>query len=122
MNAKILLIEQDADVRDMITYVLEDEGISVISFSRTDDLEGIVALQPDLVLIDEWLSGMPGHRLCLRIKRYEKISGVPVIILSTANHIEQIMSECRADGFIRKPFDLEELLSKVRQQLISVGK
>lgn len=117
MAKKILLIEHDADVQNIIRYILEDEGYTVSSMESPDDLALIVHQQPDLVLIDEWLAVQPGHRLCLRIKEFELLNHVPVIILSTAPHIEEIMAECHADAFVRKPFDLNELLEKVRMQL-----
>jgi len=118
---KILLIEHDEDVRDIITYILEDEGLTVIAMDAPEELEHIIVRQPDLILIDEWLSDKPGHRLCLRIKQVKHMSMVPVIILSTANNIEQIALECHADDFIKKPFDLDELVSKVKQQLYVTG-
>ncbi|MGN6639029.1 MAG: response regulator transcription factor [Mucilaginibacter sp.] len=117
MTESILLIENDNDIRDIITYVLEDEGFAVLHTSSQVELDAITRLKPDLVLIDEWLSAEPGHRLCLRIKQLEAFSAIPVIILSTAGNIEQITAECRADTYIRKPFDLTELLGTIKKQL-----
>lgn len=117
MAKKVLLIENDTDVRDMITYVLEDEGLTVLHLIDPGDLDIIAAAAPDLILIDEWLSAEPGHRLCLRIKQFSKLTAVRVIIMSTAHDIEVIAAECHADDYIRKPFDLSEMVEKVCGQL-----
>jgi len=114
---KILLIEPDADIRDIIRYILEDNGLTVLTAHTVQELEAIPTPSPDLILIDEWLSQEPGHRFCLRVKQNERMCHIPVIILSTAIEIEQLVEECRADGFIRKPFELEELLEKVQLYL-----
>ncbi|HEK20062.1 MAG: hypothetical protein C0191_00055 [Mucilaginibacter sp.] len=117
MPKNILLIENDPDVRDIISYLLKDRGYQVTSMAIFDDLNDIAAHNPDLVLIDEWLSEQPGHRLCLKIKTLERLMHIPVVILSTANGIEQIMRDCKANAFIRKPFDLEDLVNKVKELL-----
>ena len=117
MTKKILIIENDFDIRDIITYVLKDEGFSVIGMPSPESLDAVVLHQPDLVLIDEWLSGHPGHRLCLRIKQFHQLMHVPVVIMSTENDIEQIAAECKADGYVRKPFDVAELVETVQEQL-----
>lgn len=121
MPKNILLIEDDQDVRDIISYVLQNEGYIVKSMPAFDNLAEVAAHNPDLVLIDEWVSEAPGHRLCLKIKTLERMLHIPVIILSTANGIEQIMTECKANAFVRKPFDLEDLVGKVKELLYEVS-
>lgn len=117
MAKKILIIENDADIRDVITYVLEDEGFTVAGMSSPESLDTIVGHKPDLVLIDEWVAGHPGHRLCLRIKQFHHLVHVPVIILSTESDIQKIVAECKADGYVRKPFDIAALVEAVQEQL-----
>ncbi|MBS1526219.1 MAG: response regulator transcription factor [Bacteroidetes bacterium] len=118
MAQKILIIENDADIRNLIAFILEEEGFAVAGMPSPESLETVVRHQPDLVLIDEWVAGHPGHRLCLRIKLFHQLMHVPVIILSTASDIEKIVTECKADGFIRKPFDVTELVEVVQEQLV----
>jgi DNA-binding response OmpR family regulator len=117
MSEKVLLIENDPAVRDLITYILEDEGMMVVQLTTPEDLDAMAPSTPDLALIDEWIPGGPGHRFCLRIKQIWQMSHIPMIIMSTALHVEDIMADCRADAYISKPFDLNELLAKVREQL-----
>lgn len=121
MPKTILLIENDPDVRNIISYVLQAEGYLVTTTAVFADLDEIAAYYPDLILIDEWVSEEPGHRLCLKIKTLERMMHIPVIILSTAMGIEQIMTECKANAFVRKPFDLQDLTDKVKELLSEVS-
>jgi DNA-binding response OmpR family regulator len=121
MPKNILLIENDPDLRNIISYILQSEGYVVSCMGIFEDLEEIAAHHPDLILIDEWVSQEPGHRLCLKIKTLERMMHIPVIILSTADGIEQIMTECKANAFVRKPFDLDDLTCKVKQMLSEVS-
>lgn len=118
MKKKIIIIEDDADIRGVITYILQEQGFTIISMSSPESLDIMVDQQPDLVLIDEWISYYPGHRLCLRIKQFHRLMHVPVIILSTSKDILNIMTECKADGYVRKPFDVAELVEAVQAQLL----
>jgi len=120
MIKNILLIEDDPTVRDIICYVLQNAGYVVTCTAIFEDLKEIAAYHPDLILIDEWVSKEPGHRLCLKIKALEQMMHTPVIILSTANGIEQIVTDCKANAFVRKPFDLEDLIGKVKELLSEV--
>ncbi|HVS93444.1 MAG TPA: response regulator [Mucilaginibacter sp.] len=118
MTKKVLIIENDADIRNLIAFILEEEGFTVAGMPSPEALDAIVRHQPDLILIDEWLAGRPGHRLCLRIKLFHQLVHVPVIILSTATDIEKIVKECKADGYVRKPFDVADLVETVQEQLV----
>jgi CheY-like chemotaxis protein len=76
-------------------------------------LEQILLFGPDLILIDEFINNRPDHRLCRKIKQVNGLRNIPVIVLSTANDIELIATECQANGYIRKPFDVREIVDKV---------
>jgi two-component system, OmpR family, phosphate regulon response regulator PhoB len=119
---QILLIEYDSDVRDVITCILEDQDLMVLSVAVPFEPESAMDFHPDLILIDEWASGKAGHPLCHQIKQMQQFSQVPVIIISTANNIENITTDCGADDFISKPFDMNELVEKVQQQLARLSK
>lgn len=110
---KVLIIENDRDIRDIIDYILTQEGFDTISVPEPNTLAEILQFKPDLILIDEFVNDQPGHRLCLRIKGENLLAHLPVIVLSTANDIEIIATECRANDYIRKPFDMDEMIEKV---------
>ena len=113
MKRKILIIENDPDIRDIVDYILLAEGFTTLSIPEPESMEHILLFKPDVILIDEFINSKPGHRLCLKIKKTEPLNTTPVIILSTANDIELIATECQANDYICKPFDVKELVEKV---------
>ena len=113
MKKKVLIIENDHDIRDIIDYILTQEGFDTLSVPEPNTLAEILQFKPDLILIDEFVNDQPGHRLCLRIKGENLLAHLPVIVLSTANDIEIIATECKANDYIRKPFDMDEMIEKV---------
>ena len=113
MKKKVLVIENDHDIRSIIEYILEDEGFETLSIREPESLEAILQFKPDVILIDEFINSKPGHRLCLKIKGANTLKDIPVIVLSTANDIELIATECKANDYVRKPFDLHEVVNKV---------
>lgn len=113
MKKKVLIIENDRDIRQIVEFILEDQGFETLSFPEPANLLEIVPFAPDLILLDEFINSRPGHRLCRQIKQVDTLKTIPVIILSTANDIELIVSECGANDYIRKPFDVEDMVLKV---------
>lgn len=113
MKKKILIIENDEDIRSIVDYILEEEGFNALSIPEPKSLTEILQFTPDLILIDEFINSQPGHRLCLKIKHDVMLKHIPVIVLSTANDIELIAKECNANDYIRKPFDVHEMVEKV---------
>lgn len=113
---KILIIEDDAGIQELISYLLEAEGFQVdtIVHNLTTDLTPYHA---DLILLDEWVNKKEGHMLCKEIKQVHATQHIPVIILSTAVDIEDIARNCHADGFIPKPFDIDDIIREVKRVL-----
>jgi DNA-binding response OmpR family regulator len=117
LKKRILIIENDQDIRNIVELILEDQGFETLSIPEPADLAEISSFKPDLILLDEFINSKPGHRLCRKIKQILDLAITPVIILSTANDIELIVEECGANDHIRKPFDIEDLISKVLRLL-----
>lgn len=113
MKKKILIIENDHDIRDIVELILAEEGFDTLCMPEPKTLDLVIDFQPHLILIDEFINNQPGHRLCRKIKQQPPLTQIPVIILSTANDIELIAKECSANDFVRKPFDITDLVDKV---------
>ena len=118
MAAKILVIEDDKDIRDSIVYILEQENFEVISSGDSGILKSVGTDKPDLILMDNWLtewkSDANGQELSRELKTNPATSHIPVIIISAVSNIRQIAEEGLADGYLKKPFDMEELISMVK--------
>jgi two-component system phosphate regulon response regulator PhoB len=113
MAKKILIIEDDKDIRDTVTYALESEGYEVISSDNSKILKSIDKYNPDLILLDNWLtdwkSDANGQQLSKQLKSDPATNHIPVIIVSAVSNIAEIAEAGLADGYLKKPFDLTNL-------------
>ena len=114
---RVLLIEDNSDICEVVRWVLEEEGYDV-NFTGHLPAAEIVKHKADLIVLDEWINDLEGHMLCREIKKIEKLKDVPVVIFSTAIDIEQLVKTCGANGYVRKPFDIDALLSEVSRLLM----
>jgi two-component system, OmpR family, phosphate regulon response regulator PhoB len=113
VKRKVLIIENDVDIRNIVDFILAEEGFTTLSIPEPEAMDHILLFAPHVILIDEFINAKPGHRLCLKIKNTKELNNIPVIVLSTANNIELIATECQANDYIRKPFDVKEMVEKV---------
>ncbi|KIO74493.1 hypothetical protein TH53_26165 [Pedobacter lusitanus] len=119
MNKKVLVLEKDRDILELINIVLTDEGyiVNVLS-SELGIFDHIKNFQPDIILLDIISPTEEGTALCKTIKAAEDSSHIPVIVLSTHPKVEVVKEIC-ADEVVAKPFDISFLLSTIEQQLIT---
>lgn len=118
---KILVVEDDKDIRDTIVYILEEENYDVVSSEDSRILRSLDSLKPNLILLDNWLtdwkSDANGQQLSKQIKSNSATSHIPVIIISAVSNIKEIAEAGLANGYLRKPFDLAELVDIVKLHL-----
>ena len=118
---KILVIEDDKDIRDTIVYILQEEKYEVIASEDSKILKSIDSYKPDLVLLDNWLtdwkSDANGQQLSKELKSNPSTSHIPVIIISAVSNIKEIAEAGLANGYLRKPFDLNDLISIVKKHI-----
>ncbi|EDM37154.1 two-component system sensor histidine kinase/response regulator, hybrid ('one-component system') [Pedobacter sp. BAL39] len=118
---KILVIEDNEDLRDMLTDVLITYDFQVCTLEYTDDLEQLaLELQPDLVLMDYMLPGINGGDLCGQLKRGEKTSHIPVVLLSAYDKVIVSLGTYSSDAFVSKPFEMTNLIATVQSCLKAV--
>jgi two-component system, OmpR family, phosphate regulon response regulator PhoB len=117
MAKKIIVIEDNHDILDMIAYILEDEGYEVLSSLNSEPLKDIEVHGPDLILLDDWLPDGYGHRLCAKLKENPDTSHVPVLLISSVINLPELAKKSKADGYIAKPFDINHLIGMVKLHL-----
>ena len=119
MSKTILVIEDDKDIREMIVYILEEEKYNVISSGNSKILKSLNIHKPDLILMDNWLtewkSDASGQQLSKSLKTNPETSHIPVIIISAVSNIKEIAEDGLADSYLKKPFDMEELIELVKK-------
>jgi DNA-binding response OmpR family regulator len=113
MPMTVVVIEDDRLILDMIEIILSDAGYAVQGYNHIERLDKIIAHQPSLILLDVRLGDGSGDELALSIKDNPATSHIPIILVSARSNLEQTAKSCKADAFITKPFDLEELVNMV---------
>jgi len=116
----ILIIEDEKDLAELLSFNLEREGYkTVIALDGVEGLEVATRMQPDLVLLDLMLPGMLGTDVCKVIKKSEKTSRIPVIMLTAkGEEIDKVVGfEVGADDYVVKPFSTRELMLRVKAVL-----
>ena len=121
MAKKILVIEDDRDIRESIQYALEEGGYDVVASEDSKVLKQFEQIAPDMVLLDNWLtewkSDANGQQISWNLKTNPATKHIPVVIISAVSNIKEIAEAGLADGYLRKPFDLDELLALVKKHV-----
>ncbi len=112
-NSKILLIEDDGDIREGIGIILRGEGYKVVGAANGKDGLGLLDSDVDLIILDIMMPGMSGIRVCNKIR---ESSNVPILFL-TAKSTEKdknVGFMAGGDDYMTKPFSYSELLARVK--------
>jgi len=113
----VLVVEDDDDLRMLVTAVLEDAGIHVTSAADgRAALSSVRRHMPDLILLDMRMPQMDGWQFC-RALDDAGFARPRIIVVTAAADAAARADEVRADGYLAKPFDLDRLVSTVRDQL-----
>ena len=117
MPAKILIVDDETRIVDILNYNLRKEGYETICASDGETgLSLALSENPDLVLLDIMMPGLDGYEVC---KRLRQVSQVPIIMLTAkAEESDKVLSfELGADDYITKPFGVREMLARVMANL-----
>lgn len=118
--AKILVVDDDKHILDLLTYALEREDYSVFTARSGDKaFEQAVILKPDLIILDVMLPGQDGYSICRALRADERTQSIPVIMLSArGEELDRVLGlELGADDYVTKPFSVRELVARVKARL-----
>lgn len=117
--SKVLIIDDDADITAMMRLILRSEGFDVEVTTRSEDIfQKARTYQPDVILLDVFLTGYDGRHICKQFKFHPETKYIPIIMVSGHESVSDTIEEFGADDFVLKPFKLETLLSKINQHLV----
>ena len=117
---KILVVDDEKDIVDLVAYNLEKEGFSVIrAYDGEKALDLAKTQGPDLVILDLMLPRIQGMEVCKRLRNSDRTTSLPIIMLSAkGEEIDKVLGlEIGADDYITKPFSVRELLARVKAVL-----
>ncbi|NQZ58371.1 MAG: response regulator [Lentisphaeraceae bacterium] len=116
----IMIVDDEADIRELICFNLEKEGYRVI---QVDNGEAVLELarmqQPDLIVLDVMLPGIDGIDVCYKLKKDDSLKQIPVIMLSAkSDELDQLIGlKIGADDYMTKPFSPKLLTAKINAML-----
>src|SRR6516225_1781615 len=120
-DRRVLVVEDEPDLRDLLTYNLTAAGFTVkATETGAEGLEAVTRFAPDVVLLDLMLPDIPGTEVCRRIRGGEAGSRQPAVMMLTAKgeEIDRVVGfEIGADDYVTKPFSVRELVLRVRAVL-----
>ncbi|MGE8940625.1 phosphate regulon transcriptional regulator PhoB [Leptospira interrogans] len=117
MNAKVLIVEDEAPLAELLRYNFEAEGFDVSHAGTGEEAELIVAEdQPDLIVLDWMLPSVSGVELCRRLRARQETRAIPILMLTArGEESDRIRGlSTGADDYVVKPFSLPELMARVK--------
>lgn len=115
MPARILIVEDQPDVAELIDVVLKGEGY-IVAVAR-DGAQGLMLARdwnPDLILMDIMLPNVDGGTLISRLRREPETARIPIVAMSASSTLRDRSAELEADALLSKPFDVDAMLVQVQ--------
>lgn len=122
--AKILVAEDERDIRELIAFTLTFAGHEIIQASNgAEAVELAPKIMPDLIMMDVRMPRMTGYEACRAIKQMDEIKHIPVVFLSAKGQDDEVTDamDAGAMDYITKPFSPTELTEKIAALLKKIG-
>ncbi|RYD78473.1 MAG: response regulator [Sphingobacteriales bacterium] len=114
MGKRICVLEDNDEIREIISFILEEESYEVFSYSNVKDfIDTGKNLKPDVFLLDVMLPDGNGLDVCNILKADSATRSIPVMMMSANYKNTDVSKGCSAQDFISKPFDIFDLISRV---------
>ncbi len=120
MKEKILIVDDEKDIVKMLDYNLQKEGFkTTLAYDGEEALDKAAVNQPDLIILDLMLPGLDGLEVCKTLKKEQKTSNIPIIMLTAkSQETDKIVGlELGADDYVTKPFSPRELIARIKAVL-----
>jgi DNA-binding response OmpR family regulator len=111
---RVLIVDDNRDILWVVEVILKRYGFEVMSTLKGEEvLSKTKMFSPQLILLDVFLSGIDGIDICNTLKSTPETKDIPVIMISAHTNFKEVKKFCRADDFMSKPFDANELVRKI---------
>ena len=120
MSSRVLIVEDEPDIRELVVHHLKREGYQVSAASGGEEaLRLVQAAPPDLVILDLMMPAMDGLEVCRRLRQDPATASLPIVMLTAkGDEVDRVLGlEIGADDYVVKPFSPKELLARVRAVL-----
>ncbi len=113
---KVLVVDDDPFIRTLLVAWLQDAGYGVVTANDGQQAIDLVRRErPDVLLLDLMMPKLDGYAVARWLRLQEETRGLPIIVLSADVRAPQKLTGVRVDGFLSKPFDLDEVLARVSE-------
>lgn len=114
--AKLLIADDNEDLLELMEIFLQEKGYEIKTVATKKKLfSELKNYQPDLILLDVFLNGEDGREICKQLRENVKNINLNIIIISANPYAMKEFKKFGADGYIEKPFELEDLLTKIEE-------
>lgn len=110
----VLIVEDNVDLAEATKHFLEMKRFKVVTSDGTNLMELIDNIKPNVIILDIFLGALDGRELCKQIKQKDTTKTIPVIMLSAHDKLSKAYDDDCADGYVMKPFALNELLQEIQ--------
>ncbi|MCK5332905.1 MAG: response regulator [Candidatus Aenigmarchaeota archaeon] len=118
MPKTIMIVDDEADIQELVCAILEPEGFNMVSASDGNEcLDKLKTLKPDLILLDMMMPGISGRETCKKIRANPKTNDIKVAFLTVAKFSESgqgILEKMNISDYITKPFDNLDFVKRVK--------
>ncbi|SDE74143.1 two-component system, cell cycle response regulator DivK [Mucilaginibacter pineti] len=119
-NKKIIIFDDDEDILSICSYILEEQGWEVHTYTDCNNItEKVSGIFPDVILMDNWIPDAGGIIATQTLKKSEELKNIPVIYFSANSDIQILANHAGAQTYLAKPFDLEELERVINTVLVA---
>lgn len=116
MKKKVVLVQDNKDILQIMDQVLEEEGFDVTGSLTTEPLQNIEEIDPDIVIVDDHIKGaVKGSQVIKELKSDPETEDIPAVLTSTSIDLASEAANCKADDFIEKPFGIDEMIDVVKK-------
>lgn len=117
-SKKVFVFDDNADILELCTIILEDAGFEIKTSSTSNQIvDQVMAYMPDIIFMDNWLPDVGGIDATRALKEHPTLKGIPVIYFTANNDVKSLAEQAGADGYLSKPFDIQELENIINKHL-----
>jgi DNA-binding NtrC family response regulator len=118
-HKKIVIFDDDEDILSICSYILEETGWQVYTFSDCNDIiSRVKEIKPLVILMDNWIPDDGGISATQKLKACDDLKAIPVIYFSANSDIQTLAATAGAETYLAKPFDLDELSQAINTAIL----
>jgi len=118
MKKCIYILEDNDDIRELISFLLTEENYYVKGYPTVKSFKRkMLSAHPDMIILDVMLADGNGIDVCDELKANKRTNDIPILMMSAHSYEQEIKQKCDAEDFISKPFDIDDFVKRVDRYL-----